>query len=215
MTSLRKLDQRLLDQRLLDQSLTGMSIGGMSARPRYNSQIMTKFIDTSQPIRNPLAPNILENRRSVTTNIGTQIFNLTCTCRISKGRAGLVGELATTAREKACHRNSWIPTSWIARYGDTRPGAGARGAVRGNNGSGRRRRCNQLLVWGAPRQPVAPSSDIFDGQGGTTHRRARRYVPQGPLSQPAPLAALPGHHANDRSAEYAELSRQVMPCRLI
>jgi len=60
MTSLRKLDQRLLDQRLLDQSLTGMSIGGMSARPRYNSQIMTKFIDTSQPIRNPLAPNILE-----------------------------------------------------------------------------------------------------------------------------------------------------------
>src|SRR5260370_5521114 len=56
MTSLRKLDQRLLDQRL-----TGMnSIGGMAARPRYNTQIMTKFIDTSQPIIKPLVPNILQ-----------------------------------------------------------------------------------------------------------------------------------------------------------
>ena len=56
MTSLRTLDQRLLDQRL-----TGMNpIGGMSARPRYNTQIMTKFIDTSQPMTKPLAPNIAQ-----------------------------------------------------------------------------------------------------------------------------------------------------------
>ncbi len=56
MTGLRTLDQRLLDQRL-----TGMSpIGGMSARPRYNTQIMTKFIDTSQPMTKPLAPNIAQ-----------------------------------------------------------------------------------------------------------------------------------------------------------
>ncbi|HWX32241.1 MAG TPA: phosphatase PAP2 family protein [Steroidobacteraceae bacterium] len=56
MTSLRTLDQRLLDQRL-----TGMNpVGGMSARPRYNTQIMTKFIDTSQPMTKPLAPNIAQ-----------------------------------------------------------------------------------------------------------------------------------------------------------
>jgi hypothetical protein len=34
---------------------------GASTRPRYNSQIMAKFIDTSQPNTKPLAPNISQN----------------------------------------------------------------------------------------------------------------------------------------------------------
>lgn len=57
MTSLHTLDQRLLDQRLTGMPMTA----GASTRPRYNSQIMTKFIDASQPNTKPLAPNILEN----------------------------------------------------------------------------------------------------------------------------------------------------------
>src|SRR6266403_2171957 len=61
MTSLTKLDARILDARLLDARLgaTGQ-VGGFSGRPRYNTQIMTRFIDTSQPIAKPLAPNILQ-----------------------------------------------------------------------------------------------------------------------------------------------------------
>src|SRR5215831_3536949 len=46
MTSLAKLDQRLLDQRLLDQSLTGGVSSSLSMRPRYNTPIMTRFMDT-------------------------------------------------------------------------------------------------------------------------------------------------------------------------
>src|SRR6185437_4156775 len=63
-----------------------------------------------------------------------------------------------------------------------------------------------ILVRDAPGQPVAQSSDIFDGQGRTAHWRTRRHVPQRLFPQPAALAALSGHRANDRSAEYAELS---------
>jgi acid phosphatase (class A) len=36
------------------------SVGGFTGRPRYNTQVMTRFIDTSQPIIKPLVPNILQ-----------------------------------------------------------------------------------------------------------------------------------------------------------
>jgi hypothetical protein len=45
MTSLAKLDQRLLDQSLLDQRLIGTSL---SMRPRYNTPLMTRFMDTAR-----------------------------------------------------------------------------------------------------------------------------------------------------------------------
>jgi membrane-associated phospholipid phosphatase len=57
MTSLHKLDQRLLDQRLTTMGSVGMS-PGLSTRPRYDTQIMTKFIDTSEPKTKRLAPEI-------------------------------------------------------------------------------------------------------------------------------------------------------------
>jgi hypothetical protein len=44
MTSLRTLDQRLLDQRLTG----GVSVG-LTMRPRYNTPIMARFLDTSRP----------------------------------------------------------------------------------------------------------------------------------------------------------------------
>jgi len=47
MTNLHKLDQRLLDQRLTTMNSVGVS-PSLSTRPRYNTQIMTKFLDTSQ-----------------------------------------------------------------------------------------------------------------------------------------------------------------------
>jgi PAP2 superfamily len=62
MTSLTKLDARILDARLLDARLGAMgSGGGFSGRPRYNTQIMTRFIDTSHPIKKPLAANVSQN----------------------------------------------------------------------------------------------------------------------------------------------------------
>ena len=59
MASLSKLDARILDARLLDARLgaTGPA-GSFAGRPRYNTQIMTRFIDTSQPLTKPLAPHI-------------------------------------------------------------------------------------------------------------------------------------------------------------
>ena len=56
MTSLHKLDARLLDARLGTMG----PAGGFTGRPRYNSQIMTRFIDTSQPMTKQLAPNIAQ-----------------------------------------------------------------------------------------------------------------------------------------------------------
>jgi membrane-associated phospholipid phosphatase len=62
MTSLSKLDARILDARLLDARLGATApAGGYTGRPRYNTQIMTRFIDTSKPITKPLAPNIFQN----------------------------------------------------------------------------------------------------------------------------------------------------------
>jgi PAP2 superfamily len=59
MTRLNKLDARILDARLLDARLgmTG-SIAGSSSRPRYNTQIMTRFIDSSQQIGNLRADEV-------------------------------------------------------------------------------------------------------------------------------------------------------------
>ena len=56
MTSLHKLDQRLLDQRLTSMSSIGAP--GISTRLRYDTQIMTKFLDTSEPKTKALAPAI-------------------------------------------------------------------------------------------------------------------------------------------------------------
>jgi len=59
MTQLTKLDARILDARLLDARLGGTgSVGGFAARPRYNTQIMTRFIDTSDPNTKPLAADL-------------------------------------------------------------------------------------------------------------------------------------------------------------
>jgi membrane-associated phospholipid phosphatase len=61
MTSLHKLDARILDARLLDARLGTMGpVGGFTGRPRYNTQVMTRFIDTSQPMTKQLAPNIAQ-----------------------------------------------------------------------------------------------------------------------------------------------------------
>ena len=70
MTKLTKLDARILDARLLDARLgaTG-SVGGFAARPRYNTQIMTKFIDTSDPNKKPLRrPNTTRQKPTVRYN---------------------------------------------------------------------------------------------------------------------------------------------------
>src|SRR5437764_15467613 len=63
MTSLTKLDARLLDARLGTMG----AVGGFAGRPRCNTQVMTRFIDTSQPMAKPLAANIL-NKSSVHYN---------------------------------------------------------------------------------------------------------------------------------------------------
>ena len=50
MATLSKLDARLLDARILDARIgAGGPVGG-PGRVRYNSQLMTKFVDTSQPL---------------------------------------------------------------------------------------------------------------------------------------------------------------------
>jgi len=68
MTSLHRLDARILDARLLDARVGTMGpAGGFTGRPRYNSQVMTRFIDTSEPMIKPLAPNIAQ-KRSVRCN---------------------------------------------------------------------------------------------------------------------------------------------------
>src|SRR5262249_48640731 len=61
MTSLTKLGTRILDARLLDARLGTTGPVAVSGRPRYNTQIMTRFIDTSELITKPLAANIFQN----------------------------------------------------------------------------------------------------------------------------------------------------------
>jgi membrane-associated phospholipid phosphatase len=62
MTILHKLDQRLLDQRLTTTSSAGVS-PGLPTRPRYNTQIMARFIDTSDPKAKPLCTRMFETIR--------------------------------------------------------------------------------------------------------------------------------------------------------
>ena len=88
MTKLTKLDARILDARLLDARLgaTG-SGGGFAVIPRYNTQIMTKFINTRTRIRSlrslqsgHMGPNtkaLAANRTVMLQSIlGRLIFNL-------------------------------------------------------------------------------------------------------------------------------------------
>jgi hypothetical protein len=61
MTCLIKSNARIQDEWLLEARLGATSpVGGILGRPRYNTQVMTRFIDTSEPITKPLAPNIFQ-----------------------------------------------------------------------------------------------------------------------------------------------------------
>lgn len=47
MASLHTLDARIMDARILDASLSGSASVGLPMRPRYNTPLMTRFMDTS------------------------------------------------------------------------------------------------------------------------------------------------------------------------
>ncbi len=112
MTKLTKLDARILDARLLDARLgaTG-SGGGFAVRPRYNTQIMTKFINTSDPNKKPsesdkghLGPNTkaLASNRTVRYNQywDADLQSYMYLQEFLRSEPGWLERLATTAREK-------------------------------------------------------------------------------------------------------------------
>jgi hypothetical protein len=57
-----------LDQRILDQSLTGGASVSLPMRPRYNTPMMTRFLDSSRPTGVSAPPPGIAGRRPFNYN---------------------------------------------------------------------------------------------------------------------------------------------------